>query len=292
MKAPWAIRVILLACWLPATASQGALLLNGIWVESPETSVVLGKGETLTIEQLSSRLADALQAEAKQGTLVATGEGTWLFQPPTNGWHSELTLTRGRTQTRVHVFLGERPGAGIDRLRGYPLGRYPNAELPVLVRVSKDAAAQHVSKHFRLGDLVSRLPDQWPRYVAFNTALLEQLELVQKVLKDSGWPGERIQLQSAFRTPRHNRRVGGASRSRHIYGDAADLIADADNDGRMDDLNGNGRTDRGDVDWLIARVQRSGVPIEIGGFGSYETDGPAGAFLHIDARGRAADWEH
>ncbi|MEM1436638.1 MAG: D-Ala-D-Ala carboxypeptidase family metallohydrolase, partial [Pseudomonadota bacterium] len=173
------------------------------------------------------------------------------------------------------------------------LGAYPTGagRPPGLLKVEEQHSGELVSPHLRLGDLVSRQPQQWPRYLLFSTALLEQLELVPQVLAQAGFPDARISILSAYRTPTHNRAVGGAARSRHIYGDAADLIVDSNADGRMDDLNGDGLTSRADVEWLIARLQRAGVPVAIGGVGSYESTGPAGAFLHMDARGRAADWQ-
>lgn len=37
--------------------------------------------------------------------------------------------------------------------------------------------------------------------------------------------GRPIRIVSGYRCPRHNKAVGGAQRSRHVYGDAADLEA-------------------------------------------------------------------
>ena len=46
---------------------------------------------------------------------------------------------------------------------------------------------------------------------------------------------------SGYRTPFYNRSIGNQTRfSRHVYGDAADIYADDDGDGKMDDLDGDG----------------------------------------------------
>lgn len=77
-----------------------------------------------------------------------------------------------------------------------------------------------------------------------------------------------------------------------MYGDAADIIIDADGDGRMDDLNHDGRVDRGDVRVIeesVERVERR-YPELAGGLGLYDAMGPRGPFAHIDVRGTVARW--
>ena len=53
----------------------------------------------------------------------------------------------------------------------------------------------------------------------------------------------------------------------------------------------DGSSDREDVEWLIAQFMRQAIPATMGGAGSYETQGPAGAFLHLDTRGTPAAWQ-
>lgn len=48
---------------------------------------------------------------------------------------------------------------------------------------------------------------------------------------------------SGYRTPYYNRSIGNETRySRHVYGDAADIYVDDDDDGIMDDLDGDGKS--------------------------------------------------
>ena len=50
-----------------------------------------------------------------------------------------------------------------------------------------------------------------------------------------------VNVMSAFRTARTYRSIGNRTiYRRHLYGDAADIFVDADGDGPMDDLNGDG----------------------------------------------------
>jgi uncharacterized protein YcbK (DUF882 family) len=81
--------------------------------------------------------------------------------------------------------------------------------------------------------------------------------------------------------------------SRHQFGDAADIIIDDNGDGRMDDLNRNGRSDLGDtapIAAALARVESKHKGL-VGGLGTYTAMGPSGPFLHIDVRGTSARWE-
>ena len=101
---------------------------------------------------------------------------------------------------------------------------------------------------------------------------------------------------SGFRAPYYNDlRIdeGAARASRHQFGDAADLIIDADGNGRMDDLNGDRRVDLRDLNPIgaaVAAVERQ-HPELVGGLGTYAAMGPSGPFAHIDVRGTSARWE-
>ncbi|HEX6534786.1 MAG TPA: hypothetical protein VF041_09310 [Gemmatimonadaceae bacterium] len=154
-----------------------------------------------------------------------------------------------------------------------------------------------VSAHFRLRDFVTHDQlDVWPKYVVLREALLDKLELVLQDLALRGIATTHVVVLSGFRTPAYNLALGDASgrsrESRHQYGDAADIIIDADGDGRMDDLNWDGRVNAGDVrvvEQAVTRVERRYPELE-GGLGVYAAMGPHGPFAHIDVRGEVARW--
>ena len=77
-----------------------------------------------------------------------------------------------------------------------------------------------------------------------------------------------------------------------MYGDAADILVDADGDGRMDDLDGDGRVNIKDARFLasVADGVELAHPDLIGGIGVYKPTRAHGPFVHIDARGYAARW--
>ncbi len=85
---------------------------------------------------------------------------------------------------------------------------------------------------------------------------------------------------------------GRAGLSRHMYGDASDIFIDSDGDGKMDDLNRDGRVDIGDSRFILQSVDRveREHPELIGGAGVYVACRGHGPFIHIDTRGYRARW--
>jgi hypothetical protein len=150
-----------------------------------------------------------------------------------------------------------------------------------------------VSKHLRLRHFVTH-DDQaevWPKYIALNPRLLDKLELVFAELESqrtdvaaASASGLELEVHSGFRTPGHNRRISGAAKdSRHQYGDAADVVVDA---------NRNGRFDRTDYRLVVAAVEaiERNHPDLAGGLGIYTSRRYAKPYVHIDARGRRSRW--
>src|SRR5688572_4101619 len=118
-----------------------------------------------------------------------------------------------------------------------------------------------ISEHFRLRDFLTHdQKDVWPKFLVLREPLLDKLELVIQELQDYGIPARHVQVLSGFRTPQYNLRLGdrsGRARdSRHQYGDAADIFIDSNNDGRMDDLNRDGRINMADTRVVLAAVER------------------------------------
>jgi hypothetical protein len=154
-----------------------------------------------------------------------------------------------------------------------------------------------VSEHFRLEDFLTH--DQqgvWPKYLVLREDLVDKLELVIAQLQQDGHLVKHMSVMSGFRTPQYNAgggEAGGrASMSRHMYGDAADVFVDNDGDGRMDDLNGDGRVDYRDAQVILdaaERVERA-HPDVVGGVGVYRATASHGPFAHVDVRGRRARW--
>jgi Peptidase M15 len=191
-------------------------------------------------------------------------------------------------------------------LNGYRLGQWP-AERWMMARnyfnpdgfveVTPADTALRLSRRFSLGEFLTHdRQSVWPRYIVLEEKLIDKLELVLDDLAAQGVPTDHVVVLSGFRAPYYNEQGAGegmARASRHMYGDAADIIVDADGDGRMDDLNRDGKLDLRDTEPItraIARVEAR-HPDLVGGVGTYQAMGPRGPFAHIDVRGTSARWE-
>lgn len=165
------------------------------------------------------------------------------------------------------------------------------------IEVTPENQHTRISENFQLKDFLTH--DQqnvWPKYLVLREPLIDKLELVIQELKDQGIPARHVSVLSGFRTPQYNLalgdRSGRARDSRHQYGDAADIYIDSNNDGRMDDLNRDGRVNMADTRVILAAVERveRKYPDLIGGVGLYHATGGHGPFAHIDVRGSRARW--
>jgi hypothetical protein len=198
--------------------------------------------------------------------------------------------------------FGEKRG---EVLQGYRLGRWPSERWMMgrkywnpdgFIEVTPATAGLRLSEHFVLADFLTHdQRDVWPKYVVLQEPLIDKLELVLADLAAHGVATNRVRILSGFRAPYYNDRIvaeGAARASRHQYGDAADVIIDANGDGRMDDLNRDGRLDLSDTQVIlrsVERVEKTHPPL-VGGLGLYHAMGTSGPFAHIDVRGSSARW--
>lgn len=166
------------------------------------------------------------------------------------------------------------------------------------IEVTPENQDTRVSEHFRLRDFLTH--DQanvWPKYLVLREELIDKLELVIADLEKNGVDVAHLSVMSGFRTPQYNakgvgRKGGRAKDSRHQFGDAADVFVDNNGDGRMDDLNQDGRVDARDAAVILASVDRVEAehPSLVGGVGLYRSTRAHGPFAHIDVRGNRARW--
>lgn len=91
------------------------------------------------------------------------------------------------------------------------------------------------------------------------------VEYCQKIREHFGKP---VTINSGYRCEKHNKSVGGASKSKHVYGMAADIVV---------------------KDVTPAEVAKYAESIGILGIGLYETK-KDGYFVHIDTRTTKAFW--
>jgi uncharacterized protein YcbK (DUF882 family) len=180
---------------------------------------------------------------------------------------------------RIGTYLAERLGK-----RG--MSERPDGFIPV----TEDMLDLQVSRHFRIRDFIThdQQDDVWPKYVALDPRLLDKLELV--LTKLAKFRGEdslttmALDVHSGFRTPYYNRSVDRSAKdSRHQYGDAADVVIDADRDGRIT------MKDIGLITKAVEQVERE-HPNLIGGMGLYTSRRYRTPYVHVDARGKRSRW--
>jgi hypothetical protein len=237
--------------------------------------------------------------------------GVHPFEWPV-GWPPS-EKTKGASLILLTPFGEKREG----RIGAYILGNWPNEgeakpnssaaayaaarteySLPRgFIKVTKATASTRVSEHFRLGDFLTKgQVDVWPKYLVLDLKLVDKLELLIDALREAGHPVKGLHVMSGFRTPAYNaREVGPGNRSaisRHLYGDAADVYPDDDGDGRMDDLNGDGRVDLADARIVAeaAETVEKRHPDLAGGISVYPSTTAHGPVVHVDTRGTRARW--
>ena len=103
-----------------------------------------------------------------------------------------------------------------------------------------------------------------PKEVLMN---IQKLANQLQVLRD--FLGVPITVNSAYRSPSYNKKIGGVSNSQHVVGKAADITA-------------KGYTPA-QVNYRIEQLIKSGDMLQ-GGLGSYST------FTHYDIRKTRARW--
>ena len=166
------------------------------------------------------------------------------------------------------------------------------------IEVTRENQDTPISEHFRLRDFLTKdQGDVWPKYLVLREELVDKLELIIDDLGSRGIKVRRMVVMSGFRTPQYNqqgvgRRGGRAKDSRHQFGDAADVFVDNNGDGRMDDLNRDGRVNAKDAQIIIDAASRVEAkhPSLMGGAGRYKATRAHGPFAHIDVRGTRARW--
>ena len=265
------------------------LALPGGWVEYPLE--VHGDPSALSYQWIRTNDSSAYGVPHPLGGAEVPAPTTPGFYRLAVGPENNLAMVEGITVAvmvpferklgsylngyRIGTYVGERFGRASERPAGF-LEVYP-----------ADANIR-LTKHLRVADFLTHDGQRsWPRYVAISTNLLDKLELVAaQVATLSGFENRdlKMDINSGFRTPEHNRGVKRAARdSRHQYGDAADVVIDANGDGRFTDY------DSRMVALAVELVERNHPDLK-GGLGVYTSRRYHTPYVHIDARGRRARW--
>jgi len=252
----------------------------------------------------ASGSASGYQFMAASGATNTVRDGAWTWMAPSKPglYPVEIHDPESGQAMTLNVFVmvpyaNMRGGA----INGYRIGNYPKGKSqfysrpPGFIEVSPGMEGVQVSPHFTLGQFLCKQAGGPTKYLVLREALLVKLEELLAEVNNRGREAYTFELLSAYRTPNYNRAIGNSTtRSRHHYGDAADIFVDTDGDGRMDDLNRDGRHTLADAHWLGAIVNATQDEPEFegltGGLGMYRPTGLHGGFVHVDVRGFEARW--
>jgi hypothetical protein len=263
--------------------------------------------------QDSLALPDSLPPDVEVGYASAEGAGDSAVSAAPGGPGIWNLLLRMRDAIRpvpdLHVItlvpLSEKRSGRIGQ---YLVGSWPWEEGGTprspeyappsgMIRVTPENQDVQVSTHLKLRHFLTKgQEDVWPKYALVSTRLLDKVELTLDELEAMGHPVQSIGVISGFRTPTYNEgggnTAGRGALSRHMYGDALDFYVDNDGDGRMDDLNGDGRITKADGSVIAQAAERveEKYPHLIGGISAYTPTGAHSGFVHLDTRGYRARW--
>lgn len=122
-----------------------------------------------------------------------------------------------------------------------------------------------MTEHFKKEEFRSKDGAHFPYEVKQNLKVLaEQLEVLREHFQKP------ININSGYRSPEHNAKVGGAENSQHLLGKAADVVIDGVSPDEVADA----------IEFLIDNKM-----MKQGGLGRYVD------FTHYDIRGKKSRWD-
>jgi uncharacterized protein YcbK (DUF882 family) len=275
--------------------ASGKLRAQIVPAGAPLDAESLPEGAELRAQEAASAQSTAAPRAGIWHLAVAIGSA---IKPITDFNLISMRPRADKRNGRVGLYyIGNWPGetGRVSAPKSAPTDRYrpPSG----FIEVTQQNADTRVSEHFRLRDFLTH--DQaavWPKFLVLEMRNVDKLELVLSDLQSHGVDVRGVHVMSGFRTPQYNKSggnpAGRAGLSRHMYGDAADIVIDSNGDGVMDDLNHDGRSTIADARVISQAVDRveAAHPELIGGAGVYPAESGHGPFIHIDTRGYRARW--
>ncbi len=270
------------------------------------TAVFVLPGELLNIGVVSPKTHHQYALESRVKDFCFDGEATWQWHAPekTGLYPVKINDVTSNESMLLNVFVMVPLNALKDGvLNGYRIGQYPAKPLKNLplyrpplgfVEVTPENKNTLVSPHFKLSQFLCKQEGQYPKYIVLRERLIYDLEHILTRVNESGYACQTLAVMSGYRTPYYNQAIRNVRYSRHQWGDAADIYIDNNNDGVMDDLNGDGKVDYKDSVLLSRLIEgmesKSAYDRFIGGIGTYKPTRNHGPFVHVDTRGQRVEW--
>ena len=152
-------------------------------------------------------------------------------------------------------------------------------------KVKREDLNKRIAGRFRLKEFISKdkyykdciLGKEKEVICIFNPKIFyKTIELLDE-LENLAYDKQAFEIVNGHRHPSYNEEVGGASLSRHIKGEAVDIV--------VNDINKDGYIDKSDKDIILDLLENKIIRNE-GGIGLY----PGTRNVHYDVRGTRARW--
>lgn len=283
-------RIIFSVCLALTTCSVAAIELT-----DSLHSLVLDAKQVLTLDNTTDFTATAVSDVETE----RLGPNSIAVYAPENAGFYSLVMSNKKTSKRLLVIVKKPFNANNKQLNNYQIGLYPapykgypqyGAPNGFIEIFEKDLTRQ-LTPHVQVKNVICKQVSGFPKYLYVNNDSLMMLEDLLSFVQNEGIKVSKFAFISGYRTPHYNRSIGNGKHSRHQYGDAFDLYVDEDGDGRMDDLNGDGKLTIADVDVLYKVFEKFQKQSRYnGGIGRYKPTSHHGGFVHIDNRGFTARW--
>ena len=283
-------RIILSVCLALTTCSVAAIELT-----DSLHSFILDAKQVLTLDNT----ADFASTAVSDVETERLGPNSIAIYAPENAGFYNLVLSNNITRKHLLVIVKKPFNANNKQLNNYQIGLYPapyknypqySAPNGFIEIFEKDLSRQ-LTPHVQVKNVICKQVSGFPKYLYVNNDGLLMLEDLLTFVQSEGIKVSKFAFISGYRTPHYNRSIGNGKHSRHQYGDAFDLYIDEDGDGRMDDLDGDGKLTVADVDVLYKVFEKFQKQSRYnGGIGRYKPASHHGGFVHIDNRGFTARW--
>lgn len=297
------ISLLLLLAYVPTAWSQSNRVGFTIAFQGVETDLDIMTASVMPAETLLVK-TDAV-ARTEHGILESVNRG-WRWRAPSVPGHYAISFYQGDERILLQIFvLTPFENGKQQSMEGFRVGNYQKELYRGLqtysaprgfINLTSELAKVQISPSFSISQFISKQqPGHDATYLLVLPSMLIKLETLLEAANEKGWKASTLYVMSGFRTPYYNRAIGNTTTtSRHLYGGAADVWIDGDNNGLMDDLNGDGRIDRNDAVTLAQLAEslaaKGGRNWPSGGIGIYDSTPAHGPFVHIDARGYRARW--
>ena len=293
------------ACFTPilqaGTGTRVQLEALPAYVDRVFLPVVPGTENSLAIDNL--RIDQVVSAPAgfdvrtsRGGVVVNSMDGERSGYATVRSGARELTLTLVNLVPYTAMRNGSLDGYRVGEYKAEPHRGLETYERPKgFIRLGQSNGGLWVSDHYRMRDFQCKL-DGPAKFLILRTEALVKLEILQHELETRhGLDFTRFTIMSGYRTPYYNARIGNETGySRHLYGDAMDIYIDDNGDGKMDDVNRDGRVDTSDARFILRVAEQIDQSREWGwlkgGAGVYHANSAHGPYIHVDARGYVARW--